>query len=74
MELIYAFISGMIFIGLLANLVYMMIDTKRMRNDMKKFDKFDEHILEDLKQTNLALDVCKELDERITKLENKEEK
>ena len=67
-------ISSMIFIGLLANLVYMIIDTKRMRDDIKKFDKFDEHMLEDLKQTNLALEICKELDTRITKLENKEEK
>ena len=67
-------ISSMIVIGLLANLVYMIIDTKRMRDDMKKFDKFDEHMLEDLKQTNLALEICKELDTRITKLENKEEK
>ena len=67
-------ILSMTFIGLLANLVYMIIDTKRMRDDMKKFDKFDEHMLEDLKQTNLALEICKELDTRITKLENKEEK
>lgn len=74
MDLVYVFISGMIFIMLLINLLYMIMDTKKINNDMKQFNKFDKHILEDLKQTNMLIDLCKLLDERVTKLENKEDK
>lgn len=71
MNIMAAFIYGAIFVVMLSNLIYMMVDAKRMRRESEKLDKIGEDILKDIEVGQLYIDKYNEIEERLNKLETK---
>ena len=69
MNIISAFIYGMLTFSLLSNLVYMVIDARRNRKDFEELNKMDEHIQKDLEIGLQYIKISEDLERRITALE-----
>lgn len=71
MSIASAFIYGMIFAVMAGNLIYCIVDMRRMRQESKKLDMMGEDILKDIEVGKQYIEIAKELTERIDKIEEK---
>jgi hypothetical protein len=75
-----AFIYGIVATAMISNLIYMIVDAKRMKKEAERLDKMGDDILEDIKVGTAYIEVANNLSERLDKveeklnIENKEEK
>ena len=66
-----AFIYGILATAMISNLVYMIVDAKRMRKDAEKLDKMGDDILKDIEVGKAYIEVANDLSERLSKVEEK---
>lgn len=71
MNIMSAFIYGIVTFAMISNLIFMMVDSKRMRAESKRIDKMGDDILKDIEIGQLYIEKYSELEDRIEKLENK---
>ena len=66
-----AFIYGILTTVMLSNLIYMLVDAKRMKKDTEKLDKMGNDILKDIEVGKAYIEVASNLSERLDKVEEK---
>lgn len=66
-----AFIYGIIATAMISNLIYMIVDAKRMKKEAERLDKMGDDILEDIKVGTAYIEVANNLSERLDKVEEK---
>lgn len=71
MNVATAFIYGIITALMGGNLIYCIVDMKRMRQESKKLDKMGNDILEDIEIGKHYIEVSNALTERLDKIEEK---
>lgn len=66
-----AFIYGIVATAMISNLIYMIVDAKRMKKEAERLDKMGDDILEDIKVGTAYIEVANNLSERLDKVEEK---
>lgn len=66
-----AFIYGILTTVMLSNLIYMLVDAKRMKKDTERLDKMGNDILKDIEVGKAYIEVASNLSERLDKVEEK---
>ena len=78
MNIAAAFIYGIVFAVMAANLIYCLVDMKRMRRESKRLDEIGEDIIKDIEVGKAYIETAEKLvekydaiEERLNKLEEK---
>lgn len=66
-----AFIYGILTTVMLSNLIYMLVDAKRMKKDTEKLDRMGNDVLKDIEIGTAYMNVASNLSERLDKVEEK---
>ena len=68
------FIIGFVCCELLWFIINIMMDIKQQKQDMKELEKYNDNIEQDLRFSSHVCQKINEINSRLEKLENKEEK
>ena len=71
---ILGFVQGILVCEFLWFIINMIIDLKQQRKDMKELERMNDNIETDLRFSTKVCESLQNMNERISKLENKEEK
>lgn len=71
MNEIAAFIYGILTTVMLSNLIYMLVDAKRMKKDTERLDRMGNDVLKDIEIGTAYMNVASNLSERLDKVEEK---
>ena len=66
-----AFIYGIVATAMIRNLIYMIIDAKRMKKEAERLDKMGEDILKDIEVGTVYVEAVKSISKRLDKVEEK---
>lgn len=66
-----AFIYGIVATAMISNLIYMIIDAKRMKKEAERLDKMGEDILKDIEVGTVYVEAVKSISKRLDKVEEK---
>ena len=66
-----AFIYGIVATAMISNLLYMIVDAKRMKKEAERLDKMGEDILKDIEVGTVYVEAVKSISKRLDKVEEK---